>query len=107
MGFEIKGLKELQKRMESLSQAVKNIEGQQSVPLAEMLTPNFVMACSRFQSANELFEASGFEIKTEENFKAIPDDKWDDFIRSNTSFSSWKEMLGAAGTAWTKAKLGL
>jgi hypothetical protein len=39
--------------------------------------------------------------------KRYPDDAWDEFIRENTSFASWKEMLEAAGAASMKEKLDL
>ncbi len=100
MTFEIKGLKELQNKL-------KAIDGQQSVPLTEMLTPSFMASCSSFTSAEELFEASNFEINNVEDFKAIPDIEWDLFIGNNTSYLNWSEMLKAAGTKWTIDKLGL
>jgi hypothetical protein len=100
MTFEIKGLKELQNKL-------KAIDDQQSVPLTEMLTPSFMASCSSFTSAEELFEASGFEVNNNEDFKAIPDSDWDLFIGNNTSYPNWSEMLKAAGTQWTIGKLGL
>lgn len=100
MTFEIKGLKELQNKL-------KAIDGQQSVPLTEMLTPSFMVSCSSFASAEELFKASGFEVNNSEDFKSIPDIEWDSFIGNNTSYPNWSEMLKAAGTKWTINKLGL
>jgi hypothetical protein len=100
MTFEIKGLKELQNKL-------KAIDGQQNVPLTEMLTPSFMASCSSFTSAEALFEASEFEINNDEDFKAIPDIEWDSFIGNNTSYPNWSEMLKAAGTQWTIDKLGL
>jgi hypothetical protein len=54
-----------------------------------------------------MFERSGFKVESQEDFAAIPDEPWDDFIRSNTSFFNWREMLQAAGAAWAKSKLDL
>lgn len=98
MNFKIKGLDDLQKRLKSLSEVSK-------VPLTEMLTPSFVSSCSRFKDAQELFDSSGFKIDSAEDFKAIPDEKWDEYIRSNTSFPDWKSMLKKAGDEWAVAKL--
>jgi len=37
----------------------------------------------------------------------IPDDKWNEFIRSVSPFPSWQAMLGKAAEEWTAKKLGL
>ena len=74
--------------------------------MTELLTPSFLAGCTLFNSADELFEKSGYKIESQEDFNAIPDEPWDEFIRNNTSFSSWKEMLEAATAAWAKGKLG-
>jgi hypothetical protein len=107
MTIEIKGLKELERKFDDLSRRAGNLDGEHNVPVAEVLTPAFLSKCSRFQSVGELFEASGFNVKSQEDFAAIPDDKWDDFIKKNTTYSSWQEMLNAAGAEWVKNQLGL
>lgn len=97
MGFEIKGLKELQKKMEALAET-------KSIPLPDLLTPRFVSACSKFASAQDMFDASGIEIGSEETLESNRD-ALDQFLSQNTSFGSWSEMLSAAGTEYMKAKL--
>ena len=54
-----------------------------------------------------MYEASGFKIETEEDFAAVPDDEWDSFIRSISSFPDWQSMLDKAGKEWVTKKLGL
>jgi len=46
-----------------------------------------------------MFERSGFKVESQEDFAAIPDEAWDDFICTNTSYFNWREMLQAAGAA--------
>jgi hypothetical protein len=53
-----------------------------------------------------MFEASGFKIESIEDFAAIPDVAWDEFIRAHTSVSTWEAMLGEAGGAWAARHLG-
>jgi hypothetical protein len=101
------GLDEFQRKLTDLANRAQSLSGTRNVPVTDLLTPEFVQACSRFQSAEELFEASGFVINTPEDFAAIPDAEWDTFISSNTSFSSWEAMLGDAGGAWAARQLGL
>ena len=54
-----------------------------------------------------MYEASGFKIETEEDFAAVPDDEWDGFIRSISSFPDCQSMLDKAGKEWVTKKLGL
>ena len=96
------GLKNLQKGLKELGN-----QGSQSVPLTELMPSNFVSSCSRFKDLQELFDSSGFKIDSAEDFKAIPDSDWDEYIQKNTTYSSWAEMQKAAVASWTKGKLGL
>jgi hypothetical protein len=107
MSIRMTGLKELQQRLENLKNSAEALGGEHSVPMKELLTPDFLATCSTLSSVDEMFERSGFKVESQEDFAAIPDDAWDEFIRTNTSFFSWEEMLQSATAAWAKAKLGL
>jgi hypothetical protein len=98
MSSKLKGLEDFKKKVQSLSQI-------SSVPFAEMLNPSFISRCSRFENVQEFFDASNFAIQSPEDFKAIPDDEWDTFVRENTSYSNWESMLKDAGGEWVKSKL--
>jgi len=104
--LKITGLDEFQDMLNDLAQRAESLSGTQNIPLPELLTPDFLSRCSHFQSADALFEASGFKIETPEDFAAIPDAEWDEFIRANTSFATWEEMLGKAGGEWAARRLG-
>ena|SRR5438552_8280059 len=107
MSTKITGLDEFRRQLEDLKNKVESVSGERSVLLRELLSPEFLAACSTFSSVEEMFERSGFKVESQEDFAAIPDEPWDEFIRSNTSYFSWQEMLQAAGAAWTKTKLDL
>lgn len=105
MSIKITGLDQLKRKLEDLSRKAESIGGEHSVPMGELLTPAFLEGCTLFNSADELFEKSGFNLEAQADFAALPDDAWDEFIRGNTSFASWKEMLQAAGAAYVQQKL--
>lgn len=95
MGFEIKGLKAMQEKLNFLA----SLDGKK-IPLGELLPPEFVASSSKFSSVQELFDASGFTVNTQEDLKAIPEDKWNAFIVANTSYGDWQELLSAATAKW-------
>lgn len=105
--MKIKGLDEFSKKLDTLAKNAKALDGQHTVSVTDLLTPAFVAKYTRFSNADEMFEASGFRIETSEDFKAIPDDKWDKFIRSISSFQDWQSMLSEASKVWAVRKLGL
>lgn len=76
-----------------------------TVHLGDLVTPEFLSRHSRFSAEDEMFEASGFTIQSAEDFAAIPDDAWDEFIALNTTFSSWHELLATAQSEWLRRQL--
>jgi len=105
--IKITGLKELETRLNNLAKNAEALSGEHSVSLPSLLTPTFIQACSGFNTLEELFSSSGFKVDTPEDFKAIPDEDWDRFIKQSTTYQNWKEMLSAASAVWTKKQLGL
>ncbi len=107
MEFKIEGLDGVLKKLGDLQKRAEELDGTHDILLAELLNPEFLSSCSRFNSLDDLLKSSGFEIKSMEDLKAIPDDAWNKFIRENTSYKSWEEMQQSASTAWARKKLGL
>lgn len=106
MSFEIKGLKELQDKLNTIGKNANKLDGQ-SVPFTEILNNDFIQKHSSFNSFDDLVEASGFTVESQEDFEAIPDDKWDDFISQKTNFNSWQDMMDSASAIYAKKHLGL
>lgn len=94
----LKGIEDLKKKLQKL-------DGTKRVPLPEILTPEFISEHTRFASVEEMFNSSDFKIDSVEDFKNIPDDAWDRYISSESSFASWGEMLSAANAIWIKKQL--
>jgi hypothetical protein len=106
MRIDIKGLKEIERKLNNLSNRAQSIDGKDQIPFDELFTNSFISRCSEYSSVEELFSASGFKIDTQEDFEVIPDKEWDEFIRKNTIYANWDEMLQAAGADWVSRKMG-
>ncbi|WP_429170321.1 hypothetical protein [Aeromonas rivipollensis] len=91
-------LKQLGKNLEKLSGTIQ-------LTMAELMPASFISNCSKFSSIDELFEASGFVIESEDDFAAIPDNEWDFFIQQNTTYENWLEMQQSAVSEYAKAAL--
>jgi len=102
----IKGFDQLNKNLNQLAQNIDDLGQTKSASLTDIFTPKFVSQHTRFVNAEEFFKASGLNMSTQADFEAIPDNQMDSYIRSETSFASWREMLNAAGVAWAKKRIG-
>ena len=98
--MKVRNLKDLERR-------VRALDGEHKVPLTELYSNNFVRRVSNFSSFEELLQAGGYDIKSEADFTAIPDDEWDEHVRANTRFDSWRDMKEEASSEWTAKRLGL
>lgn len=105
--INISGVRELKNKLSKLSKNIESLQGEHKLPIAEVITPDFLSGCSSFSSVDQLIEASGFKVESAEDFRSIPDDEWDTFIRCNTNYSSWDEMLADASKDWALQKLRL
>jgi hypothetical protein len=104
--IKITGLDEVKKELDDLAKNAEALSGKHNIPIKELLSPEFVSKHTKFATVEDMFNASGFKIENQEDFSAIPDDKWDDFIHSTSSFENWKAMLDQAAKDWTVKKLG-
>ncbi len=94
----LSGLKRLAKNAEEM-------HGKHQVKLIDLMPNEFIRKHSNFNSLEELFNASGYEVKTPEDFAAIPDQEWESFIVNNTKFESWEDMRRQAAVEYTKRQL--
>jgi hypothetical protein len=92
-------LTDLQRRMAAL-------DGEHAVRFDELFNDEFMLRNTDFDSVAAMFAASGYKIESADDFKAIPDEPWDDFIRNRTRFASWQEMKEAAAKAWASRQMG-
>jgi hypothetical protein len=57
------------------------------------------------ESLPEFVRAGGFVVESAEDFKAIPDEAFDAYVRQHTEFADWREMHVAAVRVWARRQL--
>lgn len=90
---------------DKLKKNLKKLDGSHQVKLTDLMNESFISTCSNFSSLEDLFNASGFKFESQEDFEAIPDDEWDEFITNNTTYKDWSEMKSAASAEYAKTQL--
>lgn len=105
--LDVRGLKEVADGLDELAKKAKQLNGENQVPFSELFAPAFMRKYTDFATIDEMLEATGYQVDSVEDFKAIPDAPWDSFVQQRTKFSDWREMIQKAGLEWTSRKLGL
>jgi len=103
----IEGMDKFQREMQRFQDKIQRLSGTRTVPITDLLTDDFMRKHTSFSSAQQMFDAIGFEINSAEDFQRIPDQDWDAFILRGTQFTSWDDMLGHAGEEYVVKQLEL
>lgn len=82
------------------------LEGENEVPFNELFTEKFMRQNTDVDSFDEFLEQSQWEVESQEDFRAIPDDEFDEYVDEHSDFDSWEEMLGTAGREKVARDLG-
>jgi len=91
--------------LKKLAENTKKMQGETKVKPVDLMTPDFIKNCSEFKDLEHIFNSSDFKIGSTEDFAAIPDDEWEEFIINNTTFESWIEMQKKAFQIYAKKQL--
>ncbi|MFJ3483831.1 hypothetical protein ACIPL1_10685 [Pseudomonas sp. NPDC090202] len=91
--------------LKRISENAQALDGTTPVLFLEIMSPEFISSVSRFDSFDSFAKGAGYTVVTDDDLKAIPDEPWDEFIRSETSFENWTEMQKAGGAEYLKRKL--
>lgn len=107
MKFEISGSDELVRKLEDLGQAAESLQGEHSVSLESLFPDEFISTHTEYATLEDFLASSGFDTSSQEAFEAISADEWDAYVKSESDFSSWQEMMESAVVLWVSNHLGL
>ncbi|UWS63424.1 hypothetical protein N2384_11790 [Bacillus paralicheniformis] len=100
-----KSFRDFERKIKRLQQNAKELE-RQTPQQKDIFNDSFMIQNTKFSSLTEMLDKSPFSIKTPEDFNAIPDLKWDVYVRENTKFLSWSEMKIHAAKQYAIRQLG-
>jgi len=75
--------------------------------LAAVFPPSFMQRHTDAESFERFVEESEWTVSSREEFAAIPQREFDDYVADRTSFGDFEEMLGQAGEEGMARQLGL
>lgn len=103
--MKIKGLNQLKRQLHKLQQDVEKVAKTRIIDIEEMFHENFMQKYTIFLSFQDMLDKSGYEINSNDDFAAIPDEEWDIYIHHTTQFWDWDAMCAQASTDWVSNRL--
>jgi len=103
--FKIKGIDKLQKQLKNMERATKKLKN--NTTFNDLFTPSFMRKNTKFGSFEDFLTAGNFNVESQEDFEAIPDDEMDQHVIKNTKFKNWPTMLETASSEYLQKKIGL
>lgn len=67
------------------------------IPFEELFPTEFMQLYTDFDSIETFFAESPWEVEGHEDFKAIPDAPFDEYVDEHTNFPRWEVMYETAG----------
>jgi hypothetical protein len=107
VGVKITGLDEVRRNLRKLGDRARQLHGNHEIRFDELFNPDFMARFTNYGTIDEMVQASGFKVESADDFKQIPDAKWDAFVRQSTRFANWREMQQKAASEWAARRLGL
>lgn len=86
--------------LENLRKKINDIEIADGLSLTKIFSKDFMRKYTDFKSIEGFIEESGYEINGEDDASKFQEDGWNEFVRENTEFDSWKGMVAQAGQKW-------
>lgn len=77
------------------------------IPLAEMFDEEFMSAYTRYDSFDEMVEASPSDASSAADLAKVPRGAWDEFVAETTSFDDETELVMAVRDHWVAKTLDL
>lgn len=84
-------------KFDKLKQEIDKIPEEQKASYDTLFSQEFMSKYTQFQTINEMVERSPFKVESEEDFKNMLGEEWDNYVNKKTSFQNWDEMLSQAG----------
>jgi len=106
MSFDDDDLDDEIDSLEDMEEKAEDLHGDQEVPISDLFTDDFMETHTSFGSLDEFFEQSPWDVESDEDIEAIPQDEMDDYVAENTDFPHTEGMTSKAGSEWAAKQLG-
>lgn len=93
---------DLEHLAENMEKAAKSEKSMSMVSFRDLFTPAFMATYTDFADFSELLVVGKFNVNSLEEFMAMQDEAFDEFIKKTTKFENWEEMQSKAVAVYLK-----
>ncbi|AUI73862.1 hypothetical protein DM469_00100 [Lactobacillus helveticus] len=101
--MELTGFDELQRKLSTLENNVKELDGEHTLSAKELFPMSFMQENTNVSSLQELFP--GYDVSSDATFSKIPSSVVEQSVKEHTKFNSWDELKETAAKAYVERKL--
>jgi hypothetical protein len=106
MGFEIDADEFERNLVEALEEETGLRFGEENeIPFTELFPEEFMRLYTEFDSMDAFLNASQWEVETQEDFREIPDEPFDEYVDEHTDFPNWEVMHQTASQRFLERRL--
>lgn len=108
MNIKVEGMDDIMRKLDNLSKEADNLSNTKEVKLKDLMPPVFIKECTagKYPDIDVFSQAHTIETKTNEELEAIfQTPEWDVFVKANTPYANWQEMLETAGKEYSPKRL--
>jgi hypothetical protein len=74
------------------------------IALDQIVNDSFISKNTNFDSVKDMVQKSGFHVKDLVDFDGVQIDKIDEFVKNNSRFGSWEELLHKAAEDFSASR---
>ena len=108
-GFDqfVDDLDDVADKFGEMADNAEQLGGESDVSFGDLFTEQFMQEHTDTTSFGDFINNSQWTVESEQDFEAIPEGEFDEYVRDHSDFNSWENMSGAAGTEWVAREIGL
>lgn len=98
-------MKKLSKTFDRMISNAKKLEQTETIPFTELFNNEFMSLNTNCSSFEDFIEKSEFTINNQEDFNNLNEQELDTYVRQNSKFNSWSEMMSEATSKYISKNL--
>lgn len=99
------GFSDFSSFFEEAIEKAEAVQEKHTYSLVEILNDRFMNQHTKFSSLKEFIDKSGFDFSSEKGLDEVSSEALDAFVRQNSEFGSWEEMLEDASAELLCSKI--
>lgn len=106
MKVEIEGLDDLEDALDDMLGDALDLGETNEIAFTELFPPDFMRLYSEFDNIEDFFETSPWEVESQQDFRDIPEEPFDEYVANHTDFPDWETMQETAFNRYIERKIG-